>query len=116
MPGERVTGPAEIPDAVEGTWGGRIVPNITLGLREHDVQVPLESGNAVGKWTEADTGCTGGLTALGSTRSAVTVSLTDAGQRVPGTLTLTRKGDRLGYHWTDGIGFGSVYTGWLTRR
>ncbi|RBQ16050.1 serine/threonine protein kinase [Spongiactinospora rosea] len=116
VPSEPATGPAEIPDAVEGVWGGFITPNIALGLQEHDVQVTLESGETTGKWAEADTGCVGKLTALGSGRNTVTMSLTDAGQCVPGTLTLTRKGDRLGYHWTDGIGFGSTYTGWLTRR
>ncbi|MEV7006986.1 protein kinase [Streptosporangium sp. NPDC051022] len=106
-----------IPAAFAGTWAGHITPNLPIGLSEHDVRIGLTAGKSSGSWTEPTSGCSGTLelTGGGATALAFNLKVDDPAACVAGTLTLTRKGDRLDYHWADGLGLGTVYEGRLSR-
>ncbi|MFJ2032015.1 protein kinase [Streptosporangium sp. NPDC087985] len=107
----------KIPAAFAGTWAGHIKPSIAFGLREHDVTIALVAGRGSGTWTEPTSGCTAVLDLTGVTGTALTFDLKPdrPDDCVPGTLTLTRKGKTLSYHWADGLGFGTFYSGDLAR-
>lgn len=107
-----------IPASFAGTWSGHITPSIAFGLREHDVTVGLVAGAGTGTWAEPTSGCTGTLALTRVTGTALGFDLKPdgSGDCVPGTLTLTRKGAVLAYHWVDGLGLGTSYDGDLSRR
>ncbi|SDR13291.1 serine/threonine-protein kinase [Thermostaphylospora chromogena] len=104
-----------IPAAFAGTWSGHIVPSVPGLLSEHDVRVELTAGESVGSWNEPTSGCEGTLRATAATGTTLTMELENAGECVPGTLTLTLKDDALGYLWRDGLNLGTTYTGDLRR-
>ncbi len=115
-PGDR---PA-IPPSFAGTWSGHIKPTDPSGLldlREHDVRIGLASGRDSGSWTEPTSRCSGTLvlTRVNGSVLSFDLKVDDPLECVAGTLTLTRRGDRLAYHWLDGLGAGTFYDGMLTR-
>ncbi|GHH69374.1 protein kinase [Streptosporangium violaceochromogenes] len=107
-----------IPASFAGSWSGHITPSIAFGLREHDVTVGLVAGAGTGTWAEPTSGCTGtlALTQVTGTVLGFDLKPDGAGDCVPGTLTLTRKGAVLAYHWVDGLGLGTSYDGDLSKR
>ncbi|MFC3979297.1 serine/threonine-protein kinase [Streptosporangium jomthongense] len=113
-------GGAGVPAAFAGTWSGHIKPTESgpFPLREHDVTIVLAQGEKSGSWTEPTSGCSGTLALTRTSGKALGFELKvhDVLQCVPGDLTLTGKGGRLAYHWTDGMGFGTTYDGVLSRK
>ncbi|MEU1878708.1 serine/threonine-protein kinase [Streptosporangium sp. NPDC020072] len=115
-------GGAGVPAAFAGTWSGHIKPTDPTGLfstlREHDVTIVLAQGEKSGSWTEPTSGCSGtlALTRTSGKTLGFELKVHDVLQCVPGDLTLTGKGGRLAYHWTDGMGFGTTYDGVLSRK
>jgi hypothetical protein len=103
-----------IPVAFAGTWKGHIVPTPAGMTGEYDIRIELKSGKDTGRWFEPANSCEGTLTLTKATDSALTFSLTNAGQCVPGTVTLTRKGTGLAYQWNDDLGL-LTYNGDLTK-
>jgi hypothetical protein len=114
------TGSLAIPGSFAGTWAGHIVPSAPPGLpvtlKEHDVRVRLEAGRPRGRWEEPTSNCEGTLRLAEVAEEVLTFMLEEAGTCVPGTLTLTRKGAALAYHWTDGFGLNTTYQGDLRKR
>ncbi|GAA3069476.1 serine/threonine-protein kinase [Streptosporangium carneum] len=113
-------GALRIPSAFAGTWSGHIKPTDPTGLfslKEHDVKVDLASGRDSGSWTEPTSDCSGTLrlTKVGESALGFNLEVEDPLKCVPGALTLTRRGDRLAYHWTDGLGAGTFFDGELSR-
>ncbi|GAA4236777.1 serine/threonine protein kinase [Streptosporangium album] len=110
-------GGSKIPAAFAGTWTGHIKPSIAFGLEEHDVTIGLVAGKGSGTWEEPTSGCAAVLDLTGATGTALTFDLRPdrPDDCVPGTLTLTRRGDALAYHWVDGLGFGTSYDGDLAK-
>ncbi|MFF5205936.1 protein kinase [Streptosporangium sp. NPDC000396] len=108
----------KIPDSFAGTWSGHIKPSIALGLQEHDVKIGLTAGKSSGTWEEPTSGCAAVLDLTKVTFTTLTFDLKPdrPDDCVPGTLALTHDGDALSYHWVDGLGFGTSYSGDLTRR
>ncbi|MER7134728.1 serine/threonine-protein kinase [Streptosporangium saharense] len=111
---------AGIPETFAGTWSGHIKPTDPTGLaslREHDVTIVLAQGKRSGSWTEPTSNCSGTLKLTGAAEKVLGFNLVvrDVLQCVPGTLTLTCTGERLVYHWTDGLGLGTTYDGELSR-
>lgn len=103
-----------IPATFAGTWRGHIVPTPAGFTGEYDIRIELESGESTGKWFEPANSCEGTLMLTTATRTVVTFSLVNAGQCVPGTVALTRKGSALTYQWNDGAGL-LAYNGDLTK-
>ncbi len=107
-------GSETIPAAFAGTWKGHIIPTPAGMTGEYDIRIKLESGKDTGRWFEPANSCEGTLTLSEATNTALTFSLTNAGQCVPGTVTLTRKGSGLAYQWNDDLGL-LTYNGDLTK-
>ncbi|WP_214106746.1 serine/threonine-protein kinase [Acrocarpospora catenulata] len=101
-----------IPGAFAGNWAGHIVPTTPV-MSEHDIRIELREGKPSGRWYENE--CVGTLTFERMSGKAGIFRLSDAGQCIPGTVTLTRKGDRLAYQWDDDMGL-VTYTGDLTKE
>ncbi|MGW4424296.1 serine/threonine-protein kinase [Streptosporangium sp. NPDC004631] len=107
----------KVPASFAGTWSGHIKPSISYGsFREHDVKIDLVAGKSSGTWEEPTSGCTAALDLAKAGAGTLDFELRpdDPLNCVPGTLTLTRRGAVLAYHWIDGLGLVS-YDGDLSR-
>ncbi|GII47881.1 hypothetical protein Psi02_43050 [Planotetraspora silvatica] len=90
--------------AFAGTWRGHITPTPAGLTDEYDIEIDLESGDDKGTWKEPANSCEGTLKLTDATGSTLTFDLVDAGQCVPGTVRLQRKGGGLAYRWNDAAG------------
>jgi hypothetical protein len=107
-------GGTRIPAAFAGRWRGHIVPNPAIIMSETDIEIVLKAGDDSGVWKEPANSCEGRLRLDRVRPSALTFRLERAGQCVPGTITLTRKGDSLRYRWNDDAGL-LTYDGDLAK-
>ena len=111
--GQTPTGDLRLPAAFAGTWSGHIKPTPAL-MSEHDIRIVLTKGQPTASWEEPTSGCTGTLLLTSVERDMTTFILQVGAACVPGTVTLTRKGDALAYRWVDSVGI-ITYTGDLQR-
>ncbi|GAA4559415.1 serine/threonine-protein kinase [Planotetraspora kaengkrachanensis] len=95
---------ATVPAAFAGTWRGHITPTPAGLTGEYDVEIELEAGEDKGTWKEPANSCEGTLSLTEAADSVLTFDLVDAGQCVPGTVRLERKGGALTYRWNDALG------------
>jgi len=111
--GQPPTGDLRLPAAFAGTWSGHIKPTPAL-MSEHDIRIVLTKGQPTASWEEPTSGCTGTLLLTSVERDMTTFILQVGAACVPGTVTLTRKGDALAYRWVESVGI-ITYTGDLQR-
>jgi hypothetical protein len=103
-----------IPAAFSGTWTGHITPDNAL-ISEYDLVIELPGGKAKGSW-KTD-GCAGDLRLTKVAATRLTLLLENVSGCVPGTVTLTRKGNTLTYSWRDVPGAGILTeSGSLSRK
>ncbi|MEW9533429.1 protein kinase [Microbispora sp. NPDC049125] len=107
-------GGTRIPAAFAGRWRGHIVPTPAIVMSESDIEIVLVAGDDRGVWKEPANSCEGRLRLDRVHPSALSFRLEQAGQCVPGTITLTRKGDGLRYRWNDDAGL-LTYDGDLAK-
>lgn len=101
-----------IPTEFDGTWAGNIRSNSSN--LDYDIEIMLPAGRDTGSWSEPANNCTGELSLVEVRGDELRMRLTTTAGCVPGDVTLTRDGERLGYDWQDDIGL-LAYTGTLER-
>lgn len=96
-----------IPAAYGGTWRGTIEEHV-LTTKNTQVTVKLPAGGRSGEADYDQQSCRGALALTSANSSQLVFELTfTSGSCVPGTVTLSKKDDKLDYQWHDAAGLAS---------